>query len=252
MFTERLITIRGSAGLLCGAVCTCEEADECVLMAYPFAEERKLAQPHFVGVARRLAERGISSIRFDYHGCGNSEGGFHQGSISQWVDDLVSAAGFAHSRQPRAKLSALGLRLGANLVLSALKSGLAVRRALLWNPLPDPARYWREQLKRSRFASVMHQSCPCALSSDVAADLSGNAAGNRLADEIQRMSRLSAKVLPREVEVAWLCDPPAKDLPGRMVPGPAFWTTHVADRDTAFVGETCDWFLEKGAVRASV
>ena len=39
----------------------------------------------FVTVARQLAEKGISSLRFDQYGCGNSEGDFFDLSFLDWV-----------------------------------------------------------------------------------------------------------------------------------------------------------------------
>lgn len=39
----------------------------------------------FVRVTNKLAERGISSLRFDQYGCGNSEGSFENSSFKDWV-----------------------------------------------------------------------------------------------------------------------------------------------------------------------
>jgi alpha-beta hydrolase superfamily lysophospholipase len=40
---------------------------------------------HFVRAARQLAEQGISSLRFDQYGSGNSEGDFKDSSFDDWV-----------------------------------------------------------------------------------------------------------------------------------------------------------------------
>lgn len=251
MFTERLITMPGRAGQLCGAVCEPESPDEWVVMAYPFAEERKLAQSHYVRAAREMARRGIASLRFDFHGCGNSGGRFREGSVRQWVDDLLVAGDRVRRLARCARMSAMGLRLGSNLILLAMEAGLAVDRALLWNPIPSPAAYWREQLRRSRIASTLHGESPAAVGPGMAADLAGNEVGAKLADELCAMPELSAGALPDNVEIAWFADRPARELEGRFVAGAAFWTSSAAREAAGFVEQTVAWF-SKNVARATV
>lgn len=46
------------------------------------------SQRKFVRLARKLAENGIVALRFDFQGCGDSEGEFFQTTISQQLKDL--------------------------------------------------------------------------------------------------------------------------------------------------------------------
>lgn len=46
----------------------------------------------FVRLARKLEEKGISSLRFDQYGCGNSEGKFEDSSFNNWVETIINLA----------------------------------------------------------------------------------------------------------------------------------------------------------------
>ncbi len=132
-------------GILCGDVA----GRDAVLMCYPFADERKCAQRAYVCLARKLAEVGVGSLRFDYSGCGNSEGRFAEALLSDWVDDTRSAFAWLAGFQPR-RLMAMGVRLGANIALRAAEDVPMCRRLLLWNLLADAGADLASQKRRNR------------------------------------------------------------------------------------------------------
>ncbi|MFD4639349.1 alpha/beta hydrolase family protein [Lentzea sp. NPDC058436] len=69
-------------------------------------------------IARRLAERGVAVLRFDFTGLGQSDGDFANTTFTSNVDDLVCAAG--HLRDTIGAPSVLiGHSLGGAAVLSA-------------------------------------------------------------------------------------------------------------------------------------
>lgn len=47
---------------------------------------------HFVRAARQLAQQGVSSLRFDQYGSGNSEGDFKDSSFGDWVSTIKAVA----------------------------------------------------------------------------------------------------------------------------------------------------------------
>lgn len=61
-------------------------------------------------IARRLAERGIAVLRFDFTGLGASEGDFEETNVSSNIDDLVAAADYL-----RATHAAPGILVGHSL-----------------------------------------------------------------------------------------------------------------------------------------
>jgi len=69
----------------------------------------------FVEIGRRFAERGIAVLRFDFSGCGDSEGDFRNMSIRQEVEDFKAAYKFL-VKQPKIdkkRIGFLGYSLGA-------------------------------------------------------------------------------------------------------------------------------------------
>jgi len=57
-----------------------------VIMAHGFAKTK--SERKFVEMARELAENRIASLRFDFSGCGDSEGKFEEMNISKQVEEL--------------------------------------------------------------------------------------------------------------------------------------------------------------------
>lgn len=60
-----------------------------VIMVHGFAKTK--SERKFVELARELAKNGIASFRFDFSGCGDSEGKFEEMSITKEVGELNSA-----------------------------------------------------------------------------------------------------------------------------------------------------------------
>jgi len=60
-----------------------------VIMAHGFAKTK--SERKFVELARKLAKNGIASLRFDFSGCGDSEGKFEEMRISKQVEELNAA-----------------------------------------------------------------------------------------------------------------------------------------------------------------
>lgn len=62
------------------------------LFAHCFTCTKDLKAAHWIGQA--LARRGITMLRFDFAGLGQSEGAFEESTLSSNADDLVAAAEF--------------------------------------------------------------------------------------------------------------------------------------------------------------
>jgi alpha-beta hydrolase superfamily lysophospholipase len=62
-----------------------------VIMVHGFAKTK--SERKFVELARELAKNGIASLRFDFSGCGDSEGKFEDTRISKQVEELNAAYG---------------------------------------------------------------------------------------------------------------------------------------------------------------
>jgi hypothetical protein len=95
-----------------------------------------------VALGRALAARGIAVLRFHYRNTGYSEGDGDE-DLTSMVDDACVAAqhlaGGAGIHAP----AWLGTRASAG-IAAAAGSRTGTGPLLLWQPVVDPARYWRE------------------------------------------------------------------------------------------------------------
>lgn len=117
------------------------------------------SQPKFVKLGRKFAQNGIAVLRFDFSGCGDSEGEFQKMRISQQVKELAAACQFLikQSRIDEKRIGFLGYSLGALVVcLFQLKKSVAETLVLvapaldqkdlikIWCP-SEQIRTWRQQ-----------------------------------------------------------------------------------------------------------
>ena len=101
--------------------------------------------PHylFVRIARELARHGISSLRFDFGGSGESEGAFHEMTLTTMKSDLHSAIRIARRRYTPSHLVLVGHSLGG--CVAACCAGKNVDGLVLLAPVASP-----QQMARRR------------------------------------------------------------------------------------------------------
>ena len=133
------------------------EGGTAVLICPPFGQESIRAHRLFRVLADRLARAGVATLRFDYHGCGDSPGDDAQGELEGWRRDV----GVAHDELKRLSGAMhvvwLGARLGASLAVLAARSGRSdPTRLLLWDPVIDGARYLSQL--RARHVEALERS----------------------------------------------------------------------------------------------
>jgi pimeloyl-ACP methyl ester carboxylesterase len=125
-------------------------------MSHPFGEEKLWTHRVFVSMARTLASRGYSVLRFDYMGAGDSSGLTPDTSLQTHISDLSAAITTLIERQPAVQhVGLIGLRLGAS--IAALLAEQAhqeprldrIRAAplILWDPILDGLNYFQELLR---------------------------------------------------------------------------------------------------------
>lgn len=78
-----------------------------VVMAHGFAYFKE-EDGIFVEVGKRLAEMGIASYRFDFSGCGESEGDYSKTTLSKLRDDLALILEYVKER-PTTDTSRIGI-----------------------------------------------------------------------------------------------------------------------------------------------
>lgn len=136
-----------SRGLRLHAIVRGERGWPAAVMADPFAEEKKCAHRVMAETAEALAEAGITVLRFDYGGTGDSEGEFPDQTLAEWEQDLVVAGEWARRELAPSALALVGVRLGAVLAARAA-SALRPDVLVLIAPVTDGKAYWQENFRR--------------------------------------------------------------------------------------------------------
>jgi pimeloyl-ACP methyl ester carboxylesterase len=101
---------------------------------------------HFVRAARLLAERGVSSLRFDQYGSGSSEGDFKDSSFNDWV---ATTKAIARSYQEKGfQVALFGQSMGGTAAIVTASEMPETAATVLWvpdpkinPPNPDPSGY---------------------------------------------------------------------------------------------------------------
>ncbi len=180
------------------------------LLCRPLGQEAVRTAAVFRVLADRLAREGCDSLRFDYHGTGDSPGEENQQSFAQWVEDTLAAHEQFEPGSP-APVVWFGMALGATLALrAALRAKAAPAHVVLWEPVLDGPRYARTLLDAHRAELTREFSEPWerllqsgkVVEPTLPGDVLGFDVGQQLADELQQLSEVTlAPALRRGIRV---------------------------------------------------
>lgn len=127
------------------------------VLCNPFGHEAVRAHRPYRQLALRLAALGCPVLRFDFLGCGDSEGDETAAAVDRWVGDVADAAAEARARSGVPGLCVVGGRLGAALALAAAQRMGDVRRLVLWDPVTDGEEHLRElEREHARMLATAH------------------------------------------------------------------------------------------------
>ena len=107
-----------------------------------------------------LVARGFDCLRFDYVGCGDSGGGFEDGSVRQWISDISSAEMLLKERSGCSAVLPCGFGFGA-LLATAHAAASDVKSLVMWEPVVNGQSYCRtlrrlhKQWLRGSFVKAM-------------------------------------------------------------------------------------------------
>ncbi|MBC7288678.1 MAG: alpha/beta hydrolase [Armatimonadetes bacterium] len=209
-----------SAGTRILAVVRGEPGRPTVIFADPFAEEKKCAHRVMSECAMALAEAGITAVRFDYRGCGDSDGDFHEYTLSDWRSDISTIADWAAATLRPSCVAFLGVRLGATLVAQAVESGLAADALVLVAPITNGTAYWQEnfrrQLIRAKLTAGDHVTADQlqAAEQEEFFDLGGWLVSRAMRGELQALSLEPPGYAPRFSGPCLVVDVAPRDQPG--------------------------------------
>ena len=138
--TRTAITLEQGGLKLFGVLHVPHDAYEvpCVLLLHGFGGHKVGKYRLAVRQAEALSKKGIASFRFDYRGCGDSEGDFCDITISSMLDDAIASLDFVkeHPQIDEKKIALCGRSMGG--VLSALVAAKhPIQTLVLWAAMFD-------------------------------------------------------------------------------------------------------------------
>jgi len=157
-------------------------------------------------LARRLPGLGFAFLRFDFSGCGESEGTFGETTVSRLHEDLKAAYRFASGigHVDRERMAVVGSSLGGMAAILALSEGMPAKTTVLISPAVDygehhrksdeksamGSKYYADIRKRDFFELARSIKCPCLVihgDTDNVCFLSGS---KKLMESLPKGSRL--------------------------------------------------------------
>ena len=202
--------------------------DLAVVVCAPLFDEKLWSHRVFVNLARYIAQRGVSVLRFDYFGDGESEGRFEEASVSTRLRDIHDAVDFCRRETGAARIILVGLGYGATLALRAAMDPAApsIAGVVAWSPVMDGQRYINDILRAHLSAQMLvHRKVIHdreALVGQILADQSVNIEGYEIArplftemvdvDVLDLLRKATVPVLVQQVGPAERVDPQYQDL----------------------------------------
>lgn len=118
-----------------------------IIMCHGFTGHRIECNGVFVKCARRLADSGIAAFRFDCRFSGESDGDFHDMTISGEVSDAVQAvdALIAQPGIDRKRLGILGFSMGGTVAPLTAAARTDIRSMVLWAPVAWPEKQFADR-----------------------------------------------------------------------------------------------------------
>jgi exosortase A-associated hydrolase 2 len=170
----------------------CEQA---AVFCHPILEERKSAHRLMVEAARALAAAGVGVLRFDYRGCGDSEGEFRDFGPRDWQADVGAMLDLARRRSGGRRVGLLGVRLGASLAVASAMRRPDVGFVVLWQPVLKGRTYLEDELRRKLVREMVtfgksrasQAGLRCDLDEGRDVDLDGYAISRRLYDGLSEL-----------------------------------------------------------------
>jgi uncharacterized protein len=115
-----------------------------VLLCPSIGQEYLTSHRVLYQLATLLSKAGFHVLRFDYFGCGDSEGDFEMGSLRQWNADVFTAIGEIQKRSGLSNVCLVGLRIGATLALRTAADCSHVGALVLWEAVMKGGAYVKQ------------------------------------------------------------------------------------------------------------
>lgn len=143
-----------------------------VVLCHPWGQEFLRAHRSIRQLANMLTAAGFDVLRFDYFGTGDSAGEMVDADLKGWENDIEMAIEELKDTMGAARVTLVGLRLGATLAASiAASRGSDVDSLVLWDPVVAGDEYLRELGATASRSGGEQEILGFALSNDLERDL---------------------------------------------------------------------------------
>ncbi len=203
--------------------------DAGIVLCYPGPQEYSHVHWAFQKLAGLLAESGFHVLRFDYSGFGDSGGRSEEVTLARWVDDIGGAVEELRTIGAIRRVSLVGMRLGASLVMRATATKLKVRDVVLWDPIVGGAEYvaMLDALEDARLSRARYPES----NARIAGELLGYAFPDELRRETAALDLLSEDFgkVSRLLLIGAALSPAQRQLEARLAAAGVNLTTEVID-----------------------
>lgn len=112
-----------------------------IVFCHAFGDEAFRTHREMVVYARRLAKEGYAVLRFDYRGCGDSEGNFEDFTLKTRISDIRRAVDTLVEKSGVESIGLLGLRFGGALAAALATRDPRIEYLILWAPIVNGTKY---------------------------------------------------------------------------------------------------------------
>lgn len=149
-FEQRFLSfISGGNKIAASAHLTREDGPKtpAVLLCHGFTGNRIEQRYIFVRLSRQLSLFGLASLRFDFRGCGESEGLFKSFTLVDHVEDAKRALEVLqnHPRVDADRIGLLGYSLGGCIAAVVAGECSNLKTVVLWSPVAFPGKLFYQQ-----------------------------------------------------------------------------------------------------------
>lgn len=160
-----------------------------VLLCPPVGHEYTRSHRALRNLANSLANNGYHALLFDYRGIGDSQGSLNQvNNIELWLDDIETAARELLDETMATQLSAVGLRLGANLLSQASDRLPSLKSLVLWEPYPSGQAFLNNHRRMQELILSVWMHDKKALNTELIEEILGFAYPKTLIQEIAKIN----------------------------------------------------------------
>ena len=157
----------GESPKIYGTLVMPENKQDCkktgIVLCHPIGQEYIYSYQAYALLSNTLANKGFPSVRFDYTGCGNSEGEISEVNIKVWLENIARSVHEIRKKCGVTDIILTGARFGAAIASIYLREKHNINGLVLWNPILYGDKYLTELKKDHKkwlsgsFSKIKHE-----------------------------------------------------------------------------------------------